>query len=136
MVNESPLRGLRVVECCGWNGVFAGRLMADGGADVVRVVPPAGDPLASEPPFFGNTGVSIQDTWYNAGKRVVALDLGSDAGLAKFLELIADTDVLIEDWGLAPPVPEAALRAANAAPRPGFHNADGPLRAMGRHEDQ
>ena len=43
-----PLAGVRVLEFAGWNGVLAGRLLADDGADVVRVVPPGGDFLASD----------------------------------------------------------------------------------------
>ena len=91
---STPLQGLRVVEQAGWAGAFAGRLLADGGADVVRVVPPSGDALEQEPPFFGESGVSIQATWYNAGKRVVELDLGSEGSRA----LLAEADLLIEDW--------------------------------------
>ncbi|MBI5947099.1 MAG: CoA transferase [Chloroflexi bacterium] len=113
-MTSSPLSGVRVVECAGWNGVLAGRLLADGGAHVVRVVPPPGDPLASEPPFFGGSGVSIQETWYNAGKRVVAIDLASGAGRGRLLGLLAEADVLIEDW--APgggPFTDAELGATN-----------------------
>jgi crotonobetainyl-CoA:carnitine CoA-transferase CaiB-like acyl-CoA transferase len=91
---STPLAGLRVVEQAGWAGAFAGRLLADGGADVVRVAPPGGDALEQEPPFFGESGVSIQAAWYNAGKRIVALDLGSEEGR----ELLAGADLLIEDW--------------------------------------
>ena len=57
-----------------------------------RVVPPGGDPLAAEPPFFGDSGVSIQATWYNLGKRLVHEDVD---GLRA---VIASADVLIEDW--------------------------------------
>ena len=114
MIVPSPLAALRVVECAGWNGVLAGRLLADAGADVVRVVPPTGDPLDSEPPFFGAEGPSIQATWYNAGKRVFALDLESAAGKAEFLRLVAGADILIEDWAPAgPPVPGDALVEVN-----------------------
>ncbi len=98
MANERPLEGLRVIECAGWTGAFAGKLLADGGADVVRIVPPSGDPLASEPPFFGETGVSIQETWYNLGKRVVLLDLTEANGRAELWRLAAGADVLLEDW--------------------------------------
>jgi len=98
MAVPSSLAALRVIECAGWNGVLAGRLLADAGADVVRVVPPTGDPLAAEPPFFGATGPSIQAAWYNAGKRVLTLDLESAAGRAEFLRLVAGAGILIEDW--------------------------------------
>ncbi|MBH77262.1 MAG: hypothetical protein CL897_03420 [Dehalococcoidia bacterium] len=91
---SAPLAGLRVVEQASWAGAFAGRLLADGGADVVRVNPLEGDALEKEPPFFGNSDVSVQATWYNAGKRVVSLNLQSDEGL----KLLSEADLLIEDW--------------------------------------
>jgi crotonobetainyl-CoA:carnitine CoA-transferase CaiB-like acyl-CoA transferase len=114
MAETSPLEGLRVIECAGWNGVLAGRLLAEAGADVVRVVPPEGDPLAAEPPFFGSTGVSIQSTFYNAGKRTVRLDLADPLQREQLRALIAAADVLIEDWPPGAPVFTAAeLRAVN-----------------------
>lgn len=91
---SAPLAGLRVVEQAGWAGAFTGRLLADGGADVVRVIPPGGDGLEREPPFFGESGVSIQSTWYNAGKRVIALEPRGE----RFRELLGEADLLIEDW--------------------------------------
>lgn len=113
MADSSPLAGLRVLECAGWNAVFAGRLLADGGADVVRVVSPSGDQLDSEPPFFGASGVSIQAAYYNSGKRIVTLDLETDEGRRQFLELAAGADILLEDWAPgAPPVDLAGLQAA------------------------
>lgn len=114
MDQSGPLAGIRVLEHAAWDGAFAGRLLADGGADVVRVVAVSGDPLDREPPFFGDTRTSIQATWYNAGKRIVRLDLGSSTGRAEFLELVAGCDILLEDWtpGSAP-VASAELVAAN-----------------------
>ena len=98
MTDSTPLHGLRVLESVGWNGVLAGRLLADGGADVVRVVPLAGDPLGAEAPFFSGSGPSIQGAWYNAGKRVLVTDFASGAGRDQFLGLAAAADVLIDDW--------------------------------------
>jgi len=112
-VSSEPLTGLRVLECAGWNGILAGRLLADAGADVVRVVPSSGDPLGTEPPFFGETGPSIQATWYNAGKRVVQLDLDTEVGRASLVELAAGSDILVEDWGASGPLSPDALVAAN-----------------------
>ncbi|OAI44422.1 hypothetical protein AYO38_09705, partial [bacterium SCGC AG-212-C10] len=99
MANESPLLGVRVVEACGWAGAYAGRLLAEGGAEVVRVVPPGGDFLDRELPFFGDSGVSIQAAWYNAGKRIVTADLATDAGRAVVADLCRDADILLEDHG-------------------------------------
>ena len=116
MPRTSPLEGLRVIECTGWNGVLAGRLLAEAGADVVRVIPPAGDPLDAEPPFFGATGVSIQATFYNAGKRLLRLDLASESGRRDFLELLRGADILIEEWPAAsPPIQRAEVASANPA---------------------
>lgn len=109
-----PLAGLRVLEHVGWDGVLAGRLLADAGADVVRVVTVTGGPLDREPPFFGATTTSIQGTWYNLGKRIVSLDLGSSTGRGRFLEIVAGCDILLEDWSPgAAPLTEAELVAAN-----------------------
>jgi crotonobetainyl-CoA:carnitine CoA-transferase CaiB-like acyl-CoA transferase len=114
MPRQRPLEGLRVIESAGWNGVLTGRLLAEAGAEVVRVVPPSGDPIEREPPFFGATGVSIQAAFYNAGKRIVPLDLTSAAGRRQLLDLVAAADVLIEDWPpAAPPVTREELVAAN-----------------------
>ncbi len=113
MTNPGPLAGVRVLEFAGWNGVLAGRLLADDGADVVRVVPLEGDPLASEPPFA--RGRSLQEAWYNAGKRVVRLDANSENGRDTIARLIAGADILIEDWAPGSvPVTLAAL-ASNSA---------------------
>lgn len=114
MGEDGPLAGIRVLEHAGWGGAFAGRLLADAGADVVRIVPVSGDFLDREPPFFGDTHVSIQAAWYNAGKRVISLDLGSSTDRGRFLELVAGCDILIEDWtpGNAP-LAAAELAAAN-----------------------
>ncbi|HXU23820.1 MAG TPA: CoA transferase, partial [Tepidiformaceae bacterium] len=112
----APLSGLRVVECAGWNGAFGGKLLADGGADVIRVIPGSGDPLDREPPFFGASGTSIQAAWYNAGKRLLTLELDSANGKQAFLDLISRTDILIEDWAAAqPPFSAAELESVNPA---------------------
>ncbi|MEJ5222541.1 MAG: CoA transferase, partial [Tepidiforma sp.] len=114
MTAPQPLSGLRVLECAGWNGVLAGRLLAEAGADVVRVVGPDGDLLDREPPFFGSSGVSIQSAYYNAGKRVVSLDLSEAGGRGQFLELVRAADILLEDWSPgSPPFDDGELRAAN-----------------------
>ena len=114
-MESTPLQGLRVVEHTSWAGAFAGRLLADGGAQVIRIVSPEGDGLDREPPFFGDSGVSIQATWYNAGKQVIALDLATVSGDARLRELLADCDVLIEDWPAdEAPIAADELRECNA----------------------
>ena len=52
-----PLSGLRVIEIAeGVAGSYCARLFADGGADVVKIEPPHGDPVRREPPFAGPAG--------------------------------------------------------------------------------
>jgi len=114
MGQQQPLEGLRVIEIAGWNGVLAGRLLADGGADVVRVAPPEADFLQGEGPYLGDSGLSIQEAWYNAGKRSVAIDLATAGGREQLIELLRAADVLIEDWrpGHAP-LESDEIEAAN-----------------------
>ncbi len=114
MDSAGPLSGLRVIEWAGWNAVLAGRLLADGGAEVVRIVTAEGDPLDAEAPFFGDSRISIQATWYNAGKRVVRLDVNEASAREQALSLIGSADILIEDWPAGqPPIDMAGLEVAN-----------------------
>jgi benzylsuccinate CoA-transferase BbsE subunit len=73
-----PLTGFRVLDMGDEATVLASRLLADLGADVVRVESAGGDAVRSRPPFAGDTpGVerSLAHLLYNAGKRSLALDL-------------------------------------------------------------
>lgn len=113
MIEAGPLSGVRVVEHCGWSGAFAGRLLADGGADVVRVVPASGDPLSFEPPFLPGSGESIQYLVYNAGKRVIQLEAADGKDRQELERLVTNADILLDDWGDTPPLDDAALEALN-----------------------
>ena len=110
-----PLRGIRVIELGQYiSGPYAAKLLADLGADVVKVESPDGDPMRR---WEGHGTMSPQFAAYNRGKRAVSLDLKSEAGLAALLHLARDADVLIENF--RPGVAErlgfgpAALRALN-----------------------
>jgi len=116
MTNSGPLSGIRVLELGGFSTAFAGRLLAEAGAEVLRVADGV-DPLSAEPPYFGTTQRSIQEAWYNAGKQVLHLDLRDEAARRHFLEvLVPGADVLLEDWpsGKAPIAVEE-LRARRPA---------------------
>jgi crotonobetainyl-CoA:carnitine CoA-transferase CaiB-like acyl-CoA transferase len=75
-------------------------MMADQGARVIKVEPPAGDPAREQAPF--NTpkhgGHSVWFANLNRGKESIALDLKSDAGKACLRELIAQADVFVEGF--------------------------------------
>ena len=86
---QGALRGVRVVEFGQYiPGPLVGMLLADQGADVIKVERPGGDPARTEPAFA---------TW-NRSKRSVELDLKSGHGLNSAKELIGWADVLIENF--------------------------------------
>ncbi len=99
-----PLAGLHVVEIANEiSGPYATKLFVDLGAEVVKIEPPAGDPLRSWGPFPG--GVANPERcglfeYLNAGKRGATLDLVLPDDVAAARELIAQAHLLVE--GFAP----------------------------------
>lgn len=92
-----PLEGYRVVEACSYiSGPYCAMILADLGADVIKVEPLTGDPYRS----FGHNKNGLSAVWVNVnrGKRSVALDLKSEAGRAKLLDLLREADLFIENW--------------------------------------
>ncbi len=98
MSADGPLHGVRVVELGVWvAGPAAGGIMADWGADVVKVEPPAGDPQRY---VFGAVGVTGDlpvppFEVDNRGKRSVVLDLRDAADRERLDQLLARADVLV-----------------------------------------
>lgn len=91
-----PLAGVRVVECCQIaSGPYCGMLLADFGAEVIKIEPPEGDAMRQWPPING--GCSENFASLNRGKRSLALDLKSPRDLEVARALILDADVLIEN---------------------------------------
>ena len=92
------LTGIRVLDLSQYlPGPYAGQILADLGAEVVKVEPPAGDPMRQVPPLDGD-GLSAFYRLVNAGKTVVRIDLKDDAGKAAFLRLVDRADALIESF--------------------------------------
>src|SRR5262249_52161757 len=97
-----PLAGLRVVEISGLLGEYAGKLLAEHGADVVLVEPPGGAPRRRLGPFLDHVpGAenSLSFAYYNIGKRSVVLDLATEDGKAGFRELAAGAAVVLDGTG-------------------------------------
>lgn len=94
-----PLAGVRVLDATtAWSGPMAGCLLADLGADVVRIVPP-GDPGLRWPPHLpGTSARSFAEETVNRNKRSVAIDLRQAAGAEVFLRLVRDADVVLENF--------------------------------------
>jgi crotonobetainyl-CoA:carnitine CoA-transferase CaiB-like acyl-CoA transferase len=93
---QRPLSGVRVVEFCQVAaGPFCGMLLADFGADVVKVEPPEGDAMRQWPPI--TDGYSENFASINRGKKSLVLDLKSPAARDLARRLVLDSDVLVEN---------------------------------------
>src|SRR5438309_7820328 len=89
-IGEGLLAGVRVLDLSIWRpGPYATQLLAELGADVVKVEPPGGDPMRAYPELFDSL---------SANKRSVVLDLKGEAGRRRALELAAEADVVVESF--------------------------------------
>jgi alpha-methylacyl-CoA racemase len=110
-MRTGPLNGVSVIELGGIGpGPFAGMLLADLGADVVRVDRPTGAEL-----FPGDPKLDV----LNRGKRSVILDLKKREGLEALLAMVERADVLLEGYrpGVAERWASARTTAPSAIPR-------------------
>lgn len=95
------LAGYRVLELSGQEGLLAGKLLADLGAEVIKVEPPGGDPARDIGPFAPGVAAPEASLFWqalNAGKRGVTLDLERPQGRELFLALAATTDAVLESF--------------------------------------
>src|SRR6478752_9617512 len=95
MDKTGPLVGVRVIDLTAMvMGPYCTQIMADMGADVIKVEPPAGDNTryisVGPAPFMSGVYINV-----NRGKRAVVLDLTTDAGRTALRALIATADVFI-----------------------------------------
>ncbi len=93
------LSGWRVVELSSDGAAFAGKLLAELGADVIVVEPPGGSPQRGYGPFLHDTpGPENSLHWwhYNTSKRGVVIDLESEEGRDTFRRLVTGADVVLE----------------------------------------
>ena len=114
-----PLSGVRVIDLTSVvSGPFATMFLADQGADVIKVEPPAGDMTRrTRPPIDDDGQFSPMFISTNRGKRSISLDLKRPEGVAALKKLIARSDVLVQNFrpqvmerlGLG----ESAMRALN-----------------------
>jgi len=91
-----PLRGMRVVDLADEKGELCGRLLADLGADVIRLEPEEGAVSRALPPFPPGSEASLYFGVRNAGKRGAVVDLATHGGRARLHALLEDADVLVE----------------------------------------
>lgn len=103
--NSKPLSGLKVLELARiLAGPWAGQVLADLGADVIKVESPAGDDTRQwGPPFVENADGTRDSAYFHAanrGKRSMVADFSTDEGRQSVLDLIRGADVLIENFKL------------------------------------
>ena len=99
MTAPGPLDGIRVLELASERCAFAGKLLADLGADLVLVEPPGGDAMRRWPPFLEDRPGperSLSFWHYHTSKRGIRLDLERPAGAELFRRLVARADLVLE----------------------------------------
>ena len=96
-----PFEGVRVIEVAAWTSVpGAGAILADLGADVIKVEPPTGDPQRALLNSI-NADTSLPNPFLqvpNRGKRSITLDLTSPAGIATLRKLVSTADVFLTSY--------------------------------------
>lgn len=98
MNNRKPLEGIRVVDLSQVaSGPFGTMVLAEQGADVVKIEPIAGGEMIRYLPN-SRSGVSAEFMNLNRGKRSIALDLNAEAGRNIVLDLIAEADVVVQNF--------------------------------------
>ena len=92
-----PMQGIKVLDLTAMvSGPVATMMLADQGAEVVKVEPPTGEQVR----HFGGLHNGVNAMFYscNRGKRSIALDLKSEAGKAVLADLVGETDVLVQNF--------------------------------------
>lgn len=132
---EGSLQGLRVIDLSRvLAGPYCTQILADHGADVLKIEPPMGDETRGWGPPFDAQGTASYFHGLNRNKRGSTMDLTDPAQREALLAMLADADVLVENfktgtmekWGLGPQTLTARFPRLVYARITGF-GADGPL---------
>lgn len=114
---DRPLSGITVIEHANEVAAqYCGRLLAVLGATVIKVEPPGGGSMRTEPPLLQDDpprGVLFE--YLNVGKRSITCDLVTRKGAADFRSLLASADVLLDDTPIASRQGELAPEYVRAA---------------------
>jgi len=97
----SALGDVRVLDLSGEMGMYCGKLLADLGADVVKIEPPGGDPARRIGPFYHDepdAEKSLSFFYLNTSKRGITLNLESSDGRELFRRLVKTADVVLESF--------------------------------------
>lgn len=97
----AALRGLRVLDLTDYRGALCARILADMGADVIKIEPPGGEDGRRVGPFLDDVphrDRSLFFWFYNLNKRSITLDLSQARGVEILLKLAETADILIENF--------------------------------------
>ena len=98
--SKTALSGLRVLDLTGRMGGYCGLLLANLGAEVILIEPPAGHPMRREGPFkkdMPNQEGSLSFAAYHTNKRGIVADIRTEEGRTTFRDLARQADVVLED---------------------------------------
>jgi crotonobetainyl-CoA:carnitine CoA-transferase CaiB-like acyl-CoA transferase len=99
--NAGALAGVRVLELSHAAAAVTGRILADLGADVIKIEPSGGEPARSQAPVVRlPNGEQLNPFWlaFNVSKRSISLDLDAADGLNRFFTLTRTADIVITDF--------------------------------------
>ncbi len=99
--NQPALTGFRVLDLSNAMGVYCGKLLADMGADVIKIEPPGGDPMRRMGPFVHDEPHpenSLHWLHFNTNKRSITLDITTTEGATLLRQLVQKADVLLETY--------------------------------------
>ncbi|MEP3247631.1 MAG: CaiB/BaiF CoA-transferase family protein [Sneathiella sp.] len=109
MSKQGALTGLKVVDLSRvLGGPFCTQILADHGAEVIKIEPPQGDETRTWGPPFDDAGLAAYFSGANRNKRSIALDIRSEKGREILLKLLETADIMVENfktgslekWGL------------------------------------
>ena len=98
---NGPLVGYRVLDLAGPAGLHCTKLLADMGADVIKIEPPSGEESRRIPPYkddIPHPETSLYFLHFNTNKRGITLDVATSDGRAILLQLARKADVVIETY--------------------------------------
>jgi CoA:oxalate CoA-transferase len=97
-MQDRPLSGIRVLDLTQFlSGPFATQILADLGADVIKLEPPQGDPVRAVPPHFVD-GDSVYYLCVNRNKRSIAIDMKTPQGCELVKKLALSCDIVMENF--------------------------------------
>jgi crotonobetainyl-CoA:carnitine CoA-transferase CaiB-like acyl-CoA transferase len=101
MIDETALGDIRVLDLTGEMGSYCAKLLAELGADVIKIEPPYGDPARGVPPFYHDEAGPERSLYFlnlNTSKRGITLDLERPEAREVFKKLVATADIVVESF--------------------------------------